>query len=132
MGEGAKRVTTPEEVFAGGDIEPGGGGKAAPLSTAFARLPTLAGLCREVAAQGERWTLWSPVAFGFGAAAYLNLKAEPPLWPVLFGATLFAAAVLAIRRRVARPALLIPLVLLAFGAGAWRRASCAPSSSGRR
>ncbi|HEX5775726.1 MAG TPA: ComEC/Rec2 family competence protein, partial [Caulobacteraceae bacterium] len=47
---------------------------------------------------------------------YLNLRAEPPLWPVLAGAALFAAAVLAIRRRAARPALLIPLLLLAFGA----------------
>jgi competence protein ComEC len=71
---------------------------------------------REVAAQGERWTLWSPVAFGFGAALYLNLKAEPPLWPVLLGAVVFGAAVLAARRRIARPALLIPLLLLAFGA----------------
>jgi len=81
---------------------------------AFARRPSLAGLRAEVAAQGKRWTLWSPVAFGFGAAGYLALKAEPPLWPVLIGAALFAAVVLGLRRWVSRPALLIPLLLLAF------------------
>ena len=69
-----------------------------------------------MAAQGERWTLWSPVAFGFGAAGYLALKVEPPLWPVLLGAGVFAAAVLVARRRISRPALLIPLLLLAFAA----------------
>ncbi len=34
----------------------------------------------ELAAQRERLLLWSPVAFGLGAAAYLGLKIEPPLW----------------------------------------------------
>ncbi len=34
----------------------------------------------EVAAQADRWPLWTPVAFGIGAASYFGLKAEPPLW----------------------------------------------------
>lgn len=34
----------------------------------------------EIASQAERWRLWVPVAFGFGAAAYMTLQSEPPLW----------------------------------------------------
>jgi competence protein ComEC len=83
---------------------------------AFARRPTLAQLWAEVAAQGDRWFLWSPVAFGFGGAAYLHLKAEPPLWPVLAGAAALISAVWLARGRIARRAVLIPLLLLAFGA----------------
>jgi competence protein ComEC len=37
----------------------------------------------EAAAQVGRGFLWAPVAFGLGAAAYLGLKVEPPLWPLL-------------------------------------------------
>lgn len=105
----------------------------------FARRPSLASLWAEIAAQGERWTLWSPVAFGLGAAGYLALRAEPPLWPVLIGAAVFAAAVLGPRRRISRPALLIPLLLLAFGAAGFAagklrtelvRAPVAPETEG--
>jgi competence protein ComEC len=69
-----------------------------------------------VASQGERWTLWSPVAFGFGAALYLHLKTEPPLWPVLAGVGVLIAAVWLARGRISRRLVLIPLLLLAFGA----------------
>jgi competence protein ComEC len=48
-------------------------------------------LAAEAAAQLERVFLWVPVAFGLGAAVYLALKQEPPLWPAAG-----AAAVLAI------------------------------------
>ncbi len=34
----------------------------------------------EIAAQWHRVLLWTPVAFGTGAAIYLGLKTEPPLW----------------------------------------------------
>ena len=38
------------------------------------------GLFHEVAAQGARFRLWTPVAFGLGAAGYLELRAEPSIW----------------------------------------------------
>jgi len=41
-------------------------------------------LRRQVAAQRDRAALWSPVAFGAGAAAYLGLKTEPSL-PLALG-----------------------------------------------
>jgi competence protein ComEC len=46
----------------------------------------LRALGREAAAQASRWTLWTPVAFGVGAATYFGLKSEPPLWIALLGA----------------------------------------------
>jgi competence protein ComEC len=106
---------------------------------AFARRPSLAGLWAQVAAQGERWTLWSPVAFGFGAAGYLNLRSEPALWPVVLGAVAFALAVWLVGRRIARPLVMLPLVLLAFAAAGFAagkvrteavRAPIAPATEG--
>lgn len=50
----------------------------------------------EAAAQIDRAALWAPVAFGVGAAVYLVLKVEPPLWSAgliaLVGAIVCAAA----------------------------------------
>ena len=70
------------------------------LSTRLGRRPSLgstwAGLAGEVTAQADRATLWAPVAFGLGAATYLGLKREPPLWPIAIAAivaVLIAAAV---------------------------------------
>ncbi|MGE5501174.1 MAG: ComEC/Rec2 family competence protein, partial [Ignavibacteriales bacterium] len=92
-----------------------------------------------MAAQGERWTLWSPVTFGFGAALYLHLKTEPRLWPVLAGAGVFIAAVWLARGRISRRLVLIPLFLLAFGAAGFAagkirteavRAPVAPETEG--
>ncbi|HEX6859012.1 MAG TPA: ComEC/Rec2 family competence protein [Caulobacteraceae bacterium] len=83
---------------------------------ALAPGPSLAAAWREVAAQGERWTLWAPVAFGFGAAGYLALSVEPAAWAAIGLAMLFAAAALAARARLARGLVVIPLTLLAFGA----------------
>ncbi len=40
-------------------------------------------LSREAAAQRERVVLWTPVAFGAGAALYLAFREEPPLAPGL-------------------------------------------------
>jgi competence protein ComEC len=68
----------------------------------WARLPSLAvlgaGLTGELRAQMERAFLWAPVAFGIGSAAYLGLKAEPPLWPLLALAGVSVAAAFAARR----------------------------------
>ncbi|HEX4180799.1 MAG TPA: ComEC/Rec2 family competence protein [Caulobacteraceae bacterium] len=52
----------------------------------------------EVGAQAERAFLWTPVAYGAGAAAYLGLKTEPPLWP-LIGMAAVAAMIAAVARR---------------------------------
>jgi competence protein ComEC len=99
VGDGAIRVTTdlsgdvlgegikvPKE----GAGEASGGGAvarrrwAAALITAPWRVPSpgalARGLAEEFAAQWDRILLWTPVAFGVGAAIYLGLKTEPPLW----------------------------------------------------
>jgi competence protein ComEC len=42
--------------------------------------------------------LWTSVAYGLGAAAYLGLKSEPPLWPLIWAAAIVAIAAGAARR----------------------------------
>lgn len=76
---------------------------------------SLAALRTELAAQAQRWTLWSPVAFGLGAAAYMSLRVEPPLWlaAVLAGGVLVAAW--SLRRRLQAGATVVAATLLAFG-----------------
>jgi hypothetical protein len=80
------------------------GGWAGRLSTRLRALPSLgavtASLIDEIDANRERWMLWSPVAFGLGAAGYLELKAEPS-WALLVG----LAAGLAILAGAGRAAL---------------------------
>ncbi|MGH7023056.1 MAG: ComEC/Rec2 family competence protein [Caulobacteraceae bacterium] len=77
------------------------GGRAAPWRPALItwprRLPSpgqLAdGLRREAAAKWERVLLWTPVAFGLGAALYLGLAREPSAviaWIVALGAVAVA------------------------------------------
>ncbi|MGR4864105.1 ComEC/Rec2 family competence protein [Caulobacter sp. LARHSG274] len=95
-----------------------GGGWAARLSTRLRARPSpaeiRARLAAEIGANGERWMLWSPVAFGLGAAGYLELKAEPS-WALLAGlaAGLGILAALA-GRRSARPGLTVLLILASF------------------
>ena len=52
----------------------------------------------EVRAQAERAFLWTPVAYGLGAAAYLGLKTEPPLWTLVWTAALAGVIAAAARR----------------------------------
>jgi competence protein ComEC len=116
VGEGAIRVTTdrladgltagiaiPDD---GGGAAPRGGkrgvwGQAGALITGARTLPSLAdlkaALAREAADQLDRVLLWTPVAFGLGAAAYLGLKVEPALWVAGALAAVFCAAALAAR-----------------------------------
>jgi competence protein ComEC len=61
---------------AAGDPEMAMGASARPPS-AFARA-----LKAEIATQAGRWRLWIPIAFGLGAAGYLELRGELPLWAV--------------------------------------------------
>src|SRR5580765_6749755 len=94
VGEGAIRVTTGLS-----DIEVEGPGeaaapsaRAAPLSTRTPARPSLAAvgvwLGEQVRRQGERWTLWTPVAFGCGAAVYFALLREPQAWVGMAGVAL--------------------------------------------
>ena len=73
----------------------------------------LAWLQGQIAVQGVRWKLWTPVAFGCGASLYFALMREPQAW--LAWAMLAAAAVLlASARRPSRP-IAAALVLAACG-----------------
>ncbi len=112
MGEGAIRVTTGFES----DISVGPVGKAAPLSTLRKAADSLASILRaELAGQRDRWTLWAPVAFGLGAAGYLALRTEPPLWLVAAVAGPAVGLAWALRRAaVGAPAILA--MLMAFAA----------------
>jgi competence protein ComEC len=121
VGEGAKRVTTV--------IEEASSKKVGALTTLIARPPSLilsinpervfAALKSEVAAQIDRVALWTPVAFGAGAAAYFGLKTEPPLWIGLAsagGAVLTAVITsrLGVSRILAIAALLIAFATCGF------------------
>jgi competence protein ComEC len=95
-----------------------GGGWAARLSTRFRARPSPARVAavvrEEIVANRERWMLWSPVAFGLGAAGYLELKAEPS-WAMLVG-LVAGLAILAwlTGRGSARSGLSVLLVLATF------------------
>jgi competence protein ComEC len=113
VGEGAIRVTT-----GWGIALPGAGARA--LSTRVRRLPSAAALAvsawTQVGAQLDRVFLWTPVAFGLGAAIYLGLKTEPAFWPVAAVAiTLGCGAIIAAWRGGSR-ALIAALLLTAMTA----------------
>src|SRR5258705_729296 len=89
VGEGAIRVTTGRS-----DIEVQGPGEAAapsawaaPLSTRPGARPSLGAardwFAAQAARQADRWTLWTPVALGLGAALYFVLPREPQAWVAL-------------------------------------------------
>jgi competence protein ComEC len=134
VGEGAIRVTTGLSTGEEADIGapdagsgPAGADGFAPrragargLSTRLARLPSLGAIveaiAREVRAQADRAFLWTPVAYGTGAAIYLGLKREPPLWPLVAiaaGAAMLAAVA---RRWSPSRGLLIATAMLAVAA----------------
>ncbi|MET3667373.1 competence protein ComEC [Caulobacter sp. 1776] len=70
----------------------------------------------ELRVNQERVFLWTPVAFGLGAAGYLEARAEPSLW-ALGGLALVLAALWWAARRWNAPALILALAgLAAFGA----------------
>jgi len=92
-----------------------GGGWAARLSTRLGARPSpakvAARLRAEIETNGERWMLWSPVAFGLGAAGYLELRAEPS-WALLVGLTAGLALLAGLTgRRWGRPGLSLLLAL---------------------
>ncbi|MDZ4322215.1 MAG: competence protein ComEC, partial [Phenylobacterium sp.] len=64
--------------------------------------------------QADRWSLWTPVAFGIGCAIYFALGREPLTW-VAFGALGLAIALLvAARRSPVRRETALVLILAAF------------------
>ena len=103
------------------DISSGPAIGAAPLSTVRKAADSLAAGIRalpaEVAAQADRWTLWTPVAFGLGAAGYMMLRVEPPLWLAAGLAALAVALAGWARRWRGGPLPMILAALLVFGAG---------------
>lgn len=116
---------------------------AAPLNTPVRKLPSAADallwLRAQAAAQADRLSLWTPVAFGCGAAAYLALPREPIA--VVAIATLgLAGALLLIRTRwgggrvLAIALTLVAFALAGFAAGKLRteqvRAPIAPAGEG--
>jgi competence protein ComEC len=121
VGEGAIRVTTERSDMetAGLDgVAPAGGGWAAPLSTRIRPAASLAAargwLAREIVNQGARWKLWTPVAFGGGAALYFALPGEPRAW-VAWSLLALAAALLLAARGLGGRAARAGLILLACG-----------------
>ena len=71
---------------------------------------------RQIQAQAERWSLWTPVAFGCGCGAYFALKSEPGLAIVggIAVLTVLLAWALRLWGRAPTPAGLV--LLVAFGA----------------
>lgn len=123
MGEGAIRVTTGRSGIEVGGLEVSQAGGLAGrwgrrLSTRLSRPPSVRALARmlgrEMAAQADRWSLWTPVAFGLGCAGYFALDREP-LGLVAFGLAGLAIVLLIAARRlqVSREMALV-LVLAAF------------------
>ncbi len=114
VGDGAKRVTTSEG--SGIDVQLK---EAAPLTTRAWTAPSaresLAWILRQGRAQADRWSLWSPVAFGCGCAAYFALKSEPNLGLIALLASIAVAFAAGLRRwgRAQIPAAIA--LLLAFG-----------------
>ncbi|WP_375267656.1 ComEC/Rec2 family competence protein [Phenylobacterium sp.] len=89
------------------------------LSTGLARAPSLAdlmaALAGQFAANADRWSLWTPVAFGLGCAAYFALPGEPLPFVAWSAAGLAAAALWASRRWGRRRIVAVALILIAFG-----------------
>jgi competence protein ComEC len=100
------------------EAAPAGTGRAAPLSTRLPRLSSAAAardwLTEQAGLQGARWKLWTPVAFGGGAAVYFSLMREPRAW-VAWLMMAAAAALLAGGRRVGSRVARAAIVLAACG-----------------
>ncbi|RRN63161.1 ComEC/Rec2 family competence protein [Caulobacter sp. 602-1] len=65
----------------------------------------------------DRAFLWAPVAFGLGAAGYLEARGEPALWMLALAAGSLAATWWACQRWNAPGVLVVLASLAAFGAG---------------
>ena len=66
--------------------------------------------------QADGAFVWTPVAFGLGCAAYLGLKSEPPVWPLVFLAAACVSAAVLVRRWVPNRGVAILTALIAVSA----------------
>ncbi len=116
MGDGAKRVTTERsdiEILWDEAALPTTLGAAAPRAAAwFSR----ARLLEQVRAQADRWSLWTPVAFGCGCGLYFGLPRERMLILLAGIAALTVAGAWALGRWGRAPVTAGVLLLAAFGA----------------
>ena len=118
------RVTTadPEAVGGGGigGALGSGGAKGRVLTTAAALARKSTAVLQEapdqVRAQAQRWFLWTPVAFGGGAAVYIGLLNEPPIWAAGLAAGIALLVAFAVRLWGRSRVLMIAAGLLAFAA----------------
>ncbi|HVY34015.1 MAG TPA: ComEC/Rec2 family competence protein [Caulobacteraceae bacterium] len=94
--------------------------EAAPLNTRNWTPPSareiLAWILSQGQAQADRWSLWSPVAFGCGCASYFALKVEPSLSAILALAGVAIILAAALRRWGRAPVAAALALLLAFAA----------------
>lgn len=79
------------------------------LARAGRRLAALAG------AEGERWVLWLPVAFGAGVSLYFGLRQEPVWWGGLAAVGGAVILLLAVRRWFALAGVAMALLMAAAG-----------------
>ncbi|MBK1836148.1 ComEC/Rec2 family competence protein [Azospirillum sp. YIM B02556] len=66
-------------------------------------------------AEGERWVLWLPVAFGAGVSLYFDLRQEPAWWIGAAALAGCAGLLLAVRRWFALAGLVLTLLTAAAG-----------------
>lgn len=90
-------------------------GTSRSLSAWLRRAPTWLG--EEAEAQADRWTLWTPVAFGGGCAAYFALLREPQLWLAWVLAAVAALLLVAAARFSPTRIATVALVLVAAATG---------------
>ena len=119
VGEGAIRVRTGRsgiELEGAGAL--GGSAEAAPLSTRLRRAASLrrawATLRDQAEVQADRWTLWTPVAFGAGCAAYFGLLREPLAWVAWVMLAAGLGLLVVSGRWVGRRAVVVALALTGF------------------
>ena len=97
----------------------------AGLSTLSLDRPSLgrigAWLIDQIEAQADRWTLWTPVAFGIGCAVYFTLPREPALWVAWALVPVAVGLMVATRWSVWRATTLV-LVLTACAVGGFATA----------
>jgi len=80
MASPSQLLQSPDRFLGDGDRVSVGTSEA-PFAPAGRTRPRLgAWLADQAEAQADRWTLWTPVAFGCGCAAYFGLLREPQAW----------------------------------------------------